>query len=893
MKFIAFKIIQRVLSILVVTAVMLAVVPVRSANAATYTLTISSGSPQSAPLNTSFALPLRVRVTGALGVGINGSTVTFTVVPVGGAGAVLSSTTAVTSGTIPNRGYASVNATANGIAGAYTVTAQVTGGNTSNTVTFLLTNGNPNVLSITRAGVSPTNAVSVDFNVAISWPVSVPVASDFTLTTTGDQGGASVTGISPVSGFNGVYTVSVATVAGAGTIRLDVSDSDNSIVDAFGYPLGNPNFTSGQSYTIDRIPPAVTSISRLTANPTELGTVSFVVAFNEQVTGVDNSDFSLATTGGQGDAAITGTPVCLGSPTTCWVFVSTGSGNGNLGLDLISSPTIQDSVGNPLSGPFTDEVYTVLRVAPTVDSIMRKDADPTGAASVTFTVLFSNPVDGVDASDFTLTTTGAISSAGINVVTWIDDQTYEVTVSTGSGNGTIQLDLVDNDSIRDFANPIAHFLGGLGSGNGNHTGDQYYTIDKDAPTVTITSSATDPTAFSPIPVTITFSKPVSDFVVGDLTVGNGTAGNLLGSGAAYTADITPTSSGTVTADIYASVAYDSAGNWNLASETFSIVYDTTFPVVLFGTQTIPLDGSVLWPGPSQFSVEFSKDVLHDGSPDAADHVENYLLLQPGPNGIFDLVSCGVYEDGGNSTDDILIIPSGPAIYDNNGGNGPFIVTVIIQGGAALPEGTYRLLICGSGSIHDPAGNRLNDGEDSLVNFIVRQPVQVNAIPATGFAPNKSSSMPVQTAEYSSLGDLWLEIPSLGVSTPIVGVPQSNGSWDVSWLGNDTGWLNGTAYPTWKGNSVLTAHVYDSFGKPGPFAGINRLWYGSQIIVHAWGGEFVYEVRSVMQVDPTNSTAMMKHQDLPWLTLVTCRGYNVVTDSYKYRVLVRAVLVDVK
>jgi LPXTG-site transpeptidase (sortase) family protein len=123
--------------------------------------------------------------------------------------------------------------------------------------------------------------------------------------------------------------------------------------------------------------------------------------------------------------------------------------------------------------------------------------------------------------------------------------------------------------------------------------------------------------------------------------------------------------------------------------------------------------------------------------------------------------------------------------------------------------------------------------------------------------------------------------------------MQNGSWDVSWLGNDAGWLNGSAFPTWAGNSVLTAHVYDAFGKPGPFSGINRLWYGSRIIVHAWGGEYVYEVRSVMQVAPTNTTAMMKHQELPWLTLVTCRGYNVVTDSYKYRVLVRAVLVEVK
>ncbi len=39
--------------------------------------------------------------------------------------------------------------------------------------------------------------------------------------------------------------------------------------------------------------------------------------------------------------------------------------------------------------------------------------------------------------------------------------------------------------------------------------------------------------------------------------------------------------------------------------------------------------------------------------------------------------------------------------------------------------------------------------------------------------------------------------------------------------------------------------------------------------------------------------MLKHQDLPWVTLVTCRGYDPVMGQYQYRVLVKAVLVEVK
>jgi sortase (surface protein transpeptidase) len=45
--------------------------------------------------------------------------------------------------------------------------------------------------------------------------------------------------------------------------------------------------------------------------------------------------------------------------------------------------------------------------------------------------------------------------------------------------------------------------------------------------------------------------------------------------------------------------------------------------------------------------------------------------------------------------------------------------------------------------------------------------------------------------------------------------------------------------------------------------------------------------------PGNVNALLKHEELPWVTLVTCRGYNEASNSYQYRVLVRAVLVEVK
>jgi LPXTG-site transpeptidase (sortase) family protein len=131
-----------------------------------------------------------------------------------------------------------------------------------------------------------------------------------------------------------------------------------------------------------------------------------------------------------------------------------------------------------------------------------------------------------------------------------------------------------------------------------------------------------------------------------------------------------------------------------------------------------------------------------------------------------------------------------------------------------------------------------------------------------------------------------------VQSPIVGVPQTKGIWDVSWLGDQAGWLNGSAYPTWSGNSVITGHVTNSSGNPGPFAKLSTLWWGDQVIIHVSGAQYIYEVRSVQQVGPGNTNALMKHEELPWVTLVTCRGYDAATNSYLYRILVRAALVQV-
>lgn len=168
----------------------------------------------------------------------------------------------------------------------------------------------------------------------------------------------------------------------------------------------------------------------------------------------------------------------------------------------------------------------------------------------------------------------------------------------------------------------------------------------------------------------------------------------------------------------------------------------------------------------------------------------------------------------------------------------------------------------------------------------------NTLPKTGFAPNRVTLLPDQPAEKEySATEVWLEVPRLGLTMPIVGVPVVGDDWDVSWLWNEAGWLEGTAFPGWEGNSVLTSHVTLANGAEGPFAKLGDLKYGDRIIVHAYGSLYIYEVRQNRTISPYNTT-VLQHEEDAWITLLTCEDYNEDTNTYSNRIAVRAVLISV-
>jgi LPXTG-site transpeptidase (sortase) family protein len=173
-------------------------------------------------------------------------------------------------------------------------------------------------------------------------------------------------------------------------------------------------------------------------------------------------------------------------------------------------------------------------------------------------------------------------------------------------------------------------------------------------------------------------------------------------------------------------------------------------------------------------------------------------------------------------------------------------------------------------------------------------VAAPALPDTGFAPDRTTALPVQPVEkrYADLGDLRIQIPRLNQNLAVVGIPITESGWDLSWLWNQAGYLAGTAFPGTAGNSVITAHVYLSNGLPGPFVNLNTLRYGDRIILTMGGQRYMYEVRTNSSVLPTD-LAPFRHEEKPWLTLITCLGYDPYLDLYRYRQVARAVLIEVR
>jgi LPXTG-site transpeptidase (sortase) family protein len=654
--------------------------------------------------------------------------------------------------------------------------------------------------------------------------------------------------------------------------------------------------------------PVVSSITRVDSNPTNAASVQFLVTFNKDVTGVTPADFVIDSSGLTG-AALSG---ITGTGNTRTVTVLTGTGSGTLSIDVVDDNSILDDITNQLGGPtlgdgdFTSgEAYTIDKEAPTLVSFTRYNpvGEDTNADTLVFQADFSEAVNNVTSDDFNV---NSASSATISDVQQVIGDTYRITVSGGDladFNGTVNLDLSGTQNITDLiGNPLPQT---------EPATDEGYSVDNKGPEITsiIRSRPTDEyTNATTLNLVVYFDSPVYDVTDLDFEVIGGSTAQILGSATASPTEVIglvvgagdiATFNGELSIGLTAAqYIVDAAGN-PLSSEDPDIheyyILDHVAPTTVSIVGVAPEGTKVFITKPTELEVNFSEDVKHDGSLTSADYPGNYRLFSAGENGVYDTTSCFV-ENSPETTlgNDDVVYAVGPIDYSNGSGSGPYIATLTINNGTPLPIGKYRLMVCGTTSIEDLAGNEIYDGEsDPYVNLNVVVPA---ALPETGFTPGVVSDLPAKLSEgqYDASAGFRLSIPKLGTSRVLKGIPASGNGWNLTWLGNDLGYLAGTAYPTWPGNTVITGHAYNNYGLPGPLNNLDTLRWGDQIIISSDGQEYVYEVRSVSEfTSPDDISTLQRHEAYDWVTLITCNSYDQNVDAFLFRTVVRAILVDVR
>ena len=419
-----------------------------------------------------------------------------------------------------------------GVTGAYDVTAS--GGNLAGvtaTVTLSIAAGHNIQDAATNAltNTTPTGANDDTWMVDNTAPTvtitGVPTTSNaaFTATftfsedVTGFVAGDITVGNGTASAFTAttadrVYTASITPTAN-GAVTVDVAA--DAATDGAGN--GNPAATQATStYTaplVDTTAPRVASIVRQTptSSPTNADSLTWRVAFTENVKNVDAADFAIGGT--------TATVTAVTEVTASTVYDVTASG-GNLAsldatvtLSIVSGQNIADTSDNVLSNTAptgtNDNSYVVDNTAPTVAIT---GVPGTSSAAFTATFTFSEAVTGFVVGDITL---GNATASNFTVTS----TTVYTALITPAANGEVTVD-VAADAATDAA----------GNGNtaatqatSNYTGPLVDTIAPRVASIVRQTPSSSPTNANSLKWRITFTENVKNVNAADFAIGGTTA----------------------------------------------------------------------------------------------------------------------------------------------------------------------------------------------------------------------------------------------------------------------------------------------------------------------------------------------------------------------------------
>jgi Ca2+-binding RTX toxin-like protein/RNA 3'-terminal phosphate cyclase len=441
----------------------------------------------------------------------------------------------------------------------------------SNVAQDIASNGNTAATVLTRTAdlVAPsvilTSASSANVNGLFT------VTANFSETVTGftdaDLVATNAT-ISNLSGSGSIYTFDVTpTSSGAITINVPASAAQD--------VAGNNNTASPTfNRNADLVVPTVVLSSPSSTNVN--GAFSVTATFSETVRNFIAGDITV----------VNGTVSSFTDSGATYTFNVIPTTSGAVTID-IAAGVAQDIASNGNTAA-TTLTRTADLVAPTIALTSAAPANVKGVFSVTAT--FSEAVSNFIANDVTLT------NATLSNFVVVSGTTYTFDV-TPTSSGTVNVNVVAN-----VAQDVA---------NNNNTAAATLSRSADlvAPVVLLTS-ASSPNVNGTFSVTASFNETVTDFLISDVGVSNGTVSNFNASGNLYTFDVTPTSSGLVTVNVAADAAIDIATNGNTAATSLIRNADLDAPTVVL-TSASPNDVNGVFSVRATFSEVVSNFTVGD------------------------------------------------------------------------------------------------------------------------------------------------------------------------------------------------------------------------------------------------------------------------------------------
>ncbi|MDD8024447.1 MAG: Ig-like domain-containing protein [Paracoccaceae bacterium] len=415
-------------------------------------------------------------------------------------------------------------------------------------------NAASNTVSMTYDGTAPSISIAAFTGpangaqsaiITLSEPASNFTLSDLSLTN------ATAT----LSGSGASYTV-VLTPLTDGDVALSVTAG------RFTDAAGNANTASNEvSRSVDITAPDVSLTAAQAIIPAG-GSFDVTITFTEAVTGVAAGDLMVTN----------GVATALSGSGTTYVATIQADNGGDIAVRLPANAA-QDAVGN----------------GNTASNELTRDYD--GVFPAISIAAFTGPLNGAQTAIITLSepsTTFTLADLSVTNATATltgSDSSYTA-VLTPTADGPVTLSVAAGTFTDAAGNP----------NTASNTVSMTY--DGTAPSISI-AAFTGP-ANGVQSAVITLSEPASDFTLSDLSLTNATA-TLSGSGASYTAVLTPLADGDVVLSVAAGRFTDAAGNANTASNTVTMTYDGTAPAVTLSTPATSTAGASTFPVTVQFS----------------------------------------------------------------------------------------------------------------------------------------------------------------------------------------------------------------------------------------------------------------------------------------------------